>query len=322
MAADGMFSLRLRPLPARHGTRKEPAYVLEGFAEGRWFSVPVHPRTDSEGYRVEVMGLILEEARLPALLDAVGRLLEALTYAGRFPRYALGIPAAGVALPVYPWGSGWRIYEPDGPILEAGNLGALRQRLAEAHWLPEEAIAVWALSEALTWVSPAAVFRPAAASLPWWPIVRSRSGWELDLDGERWTAPGDGAGGWSLWERVAARGIQRGWLPTVEDLVLEVWDPGAWAAWAEVLVPAAFCLRFYEAGPRLHAVRLPVYRLGGRWGAVGSEGARRIVFWGRDLEDLRGRVGAALHMAGRLADPQGLRIEKALDPSWGEGGER
>ncbi len=315
MVTDGAFPLRLRPL-STGGHAGEAGYVLEGFLDGRWFAVPVRPLPGSgesrgERYGVEVMGIRLEVERLPALVEAVHRLLDALAYAGRFPDYALEIPAMGLALPVYPWGAGWRVHEPDGPILEAPDVGTLRQRVADAHGLPAESIAVRILSDEMGWAPPAAAFRPALGSTPWLPVLWSRSGWRLHLGGERLTAPATGGGGWALWERAAAWGVHIGWLPREEDLAVEVWGSEAWAALAGALSPEAFGLRFYESARRLRSVLLPVHRLGERWVAVDEGADRRVVFLGRDLEDLRGRVGEALYAAHRLPDPGMLRIERA-----------
>ncbi len=314
MVTDGAFPLRLRPVsPGGHAG--EAGYVLEGFLDGRWFAVPVRPFSGSgeshgERYGVEVMGVRLEVERLSALVEAVHRLLDALAYAGRFPDYALEIPSMGLALPVYLWGAGWRVHEPDGPILEAPDVGTLRQRVADAHGLPAESIAVRILSDEMGWVPPAAAFRPTHGSTPWLPVLQSRSGWRLHLGGERLTAPATGAGGWAMWERAAAWGVHAGWLPREEDLAVEVWGSEAWAALADALSPEAFGLRFYEATQRLRSVLLLVHRLGRRWVAVDEEADRRVVFLGRDLEDLRGRVGEALYAAHRLPDPGMLRIER------------
>ena len=134
MVIDHDFHLHLRPLSA--GERRQfgaAEYLLEGWVGGQRIAIPVYPMVDpgrasAEGYAFEAMGLTITEGRLADLTHAARQLLHALAYGGQFPCYAMEIPSAGVALPVYPWGEGWRVHVPDGPILEARDLGILRQR--------------------------------------------------------------------------------------------------------------------------------------------------------------------------------------------------
>ncbi len=315
MVVDHDFHLHLRPLSA--GERRQfgaAAYVLEGWVGGQRIAIPVYPMADPgrasvEGYAFEAMGLTITEGRLADLTHAARQLLHALAYGGQFPCYAMEIPSAGVALPVYPWGEGWRVHVPDGPILEARDLGILRQRVADAHGLPVEAIQVRVLSERLAWVPPAAVFRPAIESTPWLPVAWSESGWRLHFTGALLSAPGNGAGIWSLWETVADQVVRQGWLHDPEDLMLEVWSGAAWEAMQSAMREATARFRFYEAGQRLRAVLLPIFRNGERWMAVYTAQDQRTVFVGRDLIDLQRRAGEALHAAGRLLDPRALRME-------------
>ncbi|GBD09460.1 hypothetical protein HRbin22_01714 [Candidatus Thermoflexus japonica] len=315
MIVDDDFPLHLRPLSLSERHRFGAAeYVLEGWVGGQWIAIPVHRVADSGGasaecYAIDVMGIPLAEGRLIDLVHAVRRLLHALVYGGRFPCYAMEISPVGVALPVYPWGEGWRVHEPDGPILEAGDLGILRQRVADAHGLPVEAIRVRVLSERLAWVLPAAVFRPAIGSVPWLPVAWSESGWRLHFMGALLSAPGNGVGIWSLWEAVADQGVRQGWLHAPEDLTLEIWSGSAWETIQSALAEATVRFRFYEAGRRLRAVLLPIFRGGERWVAVYATREQRTVFVGRDLIDLQRRAGEALHAAGCLPDPWALRME-------------
>lgn len=315
MVIDHDFHLHLRPLSA--GERRQfgaAEYLLEGWVGGQRIAIPVYPMVDpgrasAEGYAFEAMGLTITEGRLADLTHAARQLLHALAYGGQFPCYAMEIPSAGVALPVYPWGEGWCVHVPDGPILEARDLGILRQRVADAHGLPVEAIQVRVLSERLAWVPPAAVFRPAIGSTPWLPVAWSESGWRLHLMGALLSAPGNGAGIWSLWKAVAEWGARQGWLRAPEDLTLEVWSEAAWEAIRSAMPEATAWLRFYETGQRLRVVLLPAFPHEGRWIAVYAAPGRQTVFTGRDLSDLRQRVGEALHAAGCLTDPQALRME-------------
>ncbi|WP_448601092.1 hypothetical protein [Thermoflexus hugenholtzii] len=311
---DHLFHLRALPHHPRNGG---PWGVLEGQIGGWEFRVPVfceQVRINGmlrERYRARIWGCPCEGATIPDFREQAEGVFRALEYAGRLPLYAFkrSGPYEPALVPIYPWGEGWRVHEPDGPILEAMDLGTLRQRVADAHGLPVEAVQVRVLSEELAWVPPAAVFRPAVGWGPWMPVAWCGTGWRLQLVGAPLSAPGDGTGIWSLWEAVAAHGLARGWLRVPEDLALEVWSAAAWEGLASALPEETARLRFYKRGERLRAVLLPVYRREDGWVAVYTEEDRWTVFMGRDLADLRQRVGEALHATGCLADPQALHLE-------------
>ncbi|WP_448593964.1 hypothetical protein [Thermoflexus hugenholtzii] len=315
LSADGRI-FHLRPLS--HSSRNGgPWGVLEGQIGGWEFRVPVfceQVRINGmlrERYRARIWGCPCEGATIPDFREQAEDIFRALEYAGRLPLYAFerSGPYEPALVPIYPWGEGWRVHEPDGPILEAMDLGTLRQRVADAHGLPVEAVQVRVLSEELAWVPPAAVFRPAVGWGPWMPVAWCRASWRLQLVDAPLSAPGDGTGIGSLWEVVAARGLEHGWLRVPEDLALEVWSAAAWEALASALPEAIAGLRFHASGPRFRAVLLPVYRYEDRWMAVYPEEDRRTIFMGCDPVDLRRRVGEALHAAGCLADPQALHLE-------------
>ncbi|QWK11919.1 MAG: hypothetical protein KNN16_06400 [Thermoflexus hugenholtzii] len=311
---DRLFHLRVLPNSSRNGG---PWGVLEGQIGGWGFRVPVFFEqvringTLRERYRARIWGCRCEATAIPDFREQAEDVFRALEYAGQLPLYALqrSEPHDPALIPIYPWGEGWRVHEPDGPILEAMDLGTLRRRVADAHGLPVEAVQVRVLSEELAWVPPAAVFRPAVGWGPWMPVAWSGTSWRLHLAGAPLSAPGDGAGIWSLWKVVAARGLERGWLRVPEDLALEVWSAAAWEVLASALPEAMAGLRFYASGPRFRAVLLPVYRYEDRWMAVYAEEDRWTIFVGGDPADLWRRVGEALHAAGCLADPQALRLE-------------
>ncbi len=311
---DRLFHLRVLPHSSRNGG---PWGVLEGQIGGWGFRVPVffeQVRIDGtlrERYRARIWGCRCEATAIPDFREQAEDVFRALEYADRLPPYALqrSEPHDSALIPIYPWGEGWRVHEPDGPILEAMDLGTLRQRVADAYGLPVGAVQVRVLSEELAWVPPVAVFRPMEGSIFYLPVAWSGTSWRLHLAGAPLSAPGDGAGIWSLWKVVAARGLERGWLRVPEDLVLEVWSAAAWEVLTSAMPEAIAGLRFYATGPQLRAVLLPVYRREDGWVAVYTEEDRWTVFMGRDPADLRQRVGEALCAAGCLADPQALRLE-------------
>jgi hypothetical protein len=321
MQTGELLAWHLRPLsghPPREGTERTP-YLLEGFWDGERFATPVRflgrSERDGEGYAVEILGVSVVQPRLPLLVEAARRLAEDLRYAGRLPRYALGVPAAGMAFLVYPWGAGWCAPVPDGPILEAEDLGTLRRRLADAHGLPLEAVVVWGLSPNLCWTPPLGAFRPLTAPMPWIPLMGGLEGWCVHRGEEIVRAPATLAGLWDLWETVARWGIHRDGRTGPTDLVLEIGDPLAWARVTGDLPPPRALLRFYEAGPRLRPVALSVHPWGKEWIAV-AEGAPGGTIWrGADPEDLRRRVGWALREIGRLTDPAQVRVERLWQSS-------
>lgn len=139
----------------------EAHYIIEGSVDGFQFALPVeHKRNGSNGgsaksmFKVEVGGAKVSHDEITFLPDAVIDALDQLLYAERLPRYAFQIPGQPALLPVYPSGKGWLLHEPDGPILKADDLSALRRHLAGYLDSHTDHLAMFELSSELQWVSP------------------------------------------------------------------------------------------------------------------------------------------------------------------------
>ena len=141
-----------------HGAR----HAIEGNVDGFPFTLPVaYERHNGNGhppcevFSVDVGGTKVEHNHLTALPDAVIDVLDSLLYASRLPRYAFhsANPEPSM-LPVYPQGNGWMVHEPEGPIIKADDLDALRSHLAAYLDLPDDQLTLLTLSSELRWMLP------------------------------------------------------------------------------------------------------------------------------------------------------------------------
>ncbi len=307
--------VRLRSLPRTHG-HEGPRYALEGRVDGFSFTLPVKSELRrnpllSEVYHVEIGGIHLECSSLPALLEAVPDLLDELRYAGRLPRYAFHVERETL-LPVYAWGKDWRLHEPEGPIMEAGDLGTLRRHLAAYLAMPVEDLTLLALSPELRWVSPVCAIQPIEREAPWLPVFALTDALSVHVDGREFAVPRNGGEEmFALYEQVASYLAQQGVVRDSHDLMLTCIAPEGWASLAPCLRRNGVTLGYYDGqAGKLRMCPLPVYENSRGLVAAYRHDDHLMLYLGTDLPSLRRRVGDALWKGGLLSSSEHLIVKR------------
>jgi len=331
--------VRLRSLPHIHG-HQGPRYAVEGRVDGFPFTLPVksglrrNPLPTlplvgggqgggpllSEVFSVEISGMRLERSSLTALPEAVLDALEDLRYAGRLPRYAFQSSpvhrgGAGVGmLPIYPWGKGWRLHEPEGPILEADDLGTLRRRLAHYLTLPADDLTLLALSPELRWVPPLCVIQPIERDMPWLPVFALDGTLSVRVDEREFAVSRHGGEEiFALYDQVASYLVQSGVVHDRHDLALTCIGPELWDSLAPGLRRNGVTLGYYDwpAGKR-RTYLLPVCENGHDLVVAYGHDDRLTLYLAADLQSLRRRVGEVLWKRGLLTSPEYLVMRREM----------
>ncbi len=253
-----------------------------------------------ERYTAIVGGLRCQHTAPYGLKEIVEEALQGLSYAGQLPLYSFGFlgPAGLQMAPVYRLQE-WRVAEPEGPILSARDLRVLREHLADLWGCPAEAVKIYRLSEAMSWVPPLTVLSDFEGRL-WVPVFleRGRLIYPHGLEERELHATPD-----SMWEALLV-GL------------------GSWiheGCRIDMTEPLAHEIRGHEShdqlrgfiaqNGRLRPMTWPIYRYCEWWIALLDEDGE----WTRgvlasDRESLQRLAGRFLVREGYLRDPAALRV--------------
>lgn len=288
-----------------------PRYVVRGTFDGFAFALPVHCELYQDGgllcerFRVELLGFRLTALRLTDLPEMVLDVLTEVSYGGRLPRFAFRMRTGSTVLwPAYPWGRAWRVFEPEGPILEAEDLGRLGLWLADYLGIPAEDLEVLRLTTELRWAAPVGVVRSVADERLRVPIYMEDGTLRAIVNSQDVAVALAGEDAWlTLLDRMESA------LRSSDGLVLTGLPETLWQKIAQGLTAQAGALRYYEARQgRFVAMTIPVFRNGRAHVAACPEGDTAYALYAApDLASLRERVAAILRRQGRLTHPDHLR---------------
>jgi len=286
-------------------------YVVRGTFDGFTFALPVHGELHRDGgllcerFHVELFGFRLTGRRLTDLPEMVLDVLSEVAYGGRLPRFAFRTRSGPtVVWPVYPWERAWRVIEPEGPTLEAEDLGTLWLRLADYLGVSTEDLELLRLTAELRWAAPAGVVRSVADERLRVPVYTEGNVLRATVGGRDVAVDGAGEAAWlTLLERLESA------LRTSDGLVLTGLPETVWQEIAGDLTSLAGALRYYETRQgRLVNTTIPVFRNGRAHVAACPEGDSAYALYAApDLTALRDRVATTLWRRGRLANPDHLQ---------------
>ncbi|WP_376790722.1 hypothetical protein [Thermoflexus sp.] len=303
--AETSLGLRISPSTER---RDGVWGVLEGEFEARRIALPIvmeRIRTDGvlqERYTAWVGGVQCQHTTPYGLKKAVEEALQSLTYAGQLPVYsfALSKPTGMQMAPVYRLKE-WQVMEPEGPILSAGDLKVLRERVADLWECPAEALEIYRLSEAMSWIPPVAVLTDPEGGQ--WTPVFLEGGCLIYPDGLSESVVPVASG--SAWEALLL-----GLRARIRDrCIIDLSGPLVREA-RESMMGSGYQLRgFVIRSGWLQPVSWPIYLDCGWWIALldgDGEPIRGIL--ASDRESLRGSMGWLLAQEGSIRDPTALRV--------------
>ncbi|HXF68701.1 MAG TPA: hypothetical protein VNK89_02745 [Thermoflexus sp.] len=282
--------------------------VLEGEFGARRIALPVgmeRIRTDGvlqERYTAWVGGVRCQHTTLYGLKKAVEEALQSLAYAGQLPVYsfALSKPTGMEMAPVYRLKE-WQVIEPEGPILSARDLKVLRERVADLWGCSAEALEIYRLSEAMSWIPPVAVLRDPEGGQ--WTPVFLEGGCLIYPDGLSESVVPVASG--SAWEALLL-----GLRARIRDrCIIDLSGPLVREA-RESMTGSGYQLRgFVIQSGRLQPVSWPIY-LDREWWITwldgNSEPIRGIL--ASDRESLRRGMGWFLVQEGSIRDPTALQV--------------
>lgn len=302
-----------------HRGNGDPRYVVRGTFDGFAFALPVHCELHRDGgllcerFYVELFGFRLMSYRLTDLPEMVLDTLAEVAHGGRLPRFAFRTRSGpAVVWPVYPWGRTWRILDPEGPILEAEDLGTLWLRLADYLGVSMEDLEVLRLTAELRWAAPVGVLRAVADERLRVPVYMEGSVLRATVGGQDLTVARASEDAWvALVEHVESA------LQAPDGLVLTGLPESLWQKIAGNLTSLTSALRYYETRQgRLMITTIPIFRNNRAHVAACPEGdSVYALYTAPDLASLRSRVATTLWRRGRLTSPDHLRwVSASLGP--------
>jgi hypothetical protein len=273
--------------------------------------IPVHRDAQDAPYNVEVCGFRLEADDPGDLVRPVGRLLRGLTNAARLPTFVFVARRSHRLYPVYAIGDEVLATTPGGPVFRHVELSQVRDRLTDyLHAVGElgapgksDVLHVRGVARtSLSLVRPLFYLkkRPRAACEHefWAPVFPSSDGHGIHTYAASGRREVDLAGGHEvlLLRRQVAQALQAdGRLHEDLDLQADRLLPGLWDRVAETVMPHVAMLT-------TPSCEYPVFRAGRDMMAVERRRGedRYTLHLGRDLADLRRRMGADLVRRGEL----------------------
>ncbi|MCS7311548.1 MAG: hypothetical protein NZ742_01330 [Acidobacteria bacterium] len=292
-----------------------PRYVVRGTFDGFAFALPVHCELYRDGgllcerFHIELFGFRLTCRQLADLPEMVLDVLAEVAYGGRLPRFAFRTRSGPtVVWPVYPWERAWRILEPEGPILEAGDLGTLWLRLAHYLGVSMEDLEVLRLTTELRWATPIGVLRSVADEYLRVPVYAEGSVPWATVGGRDLTAAPAGEDAWLAFLEHVESALQMS-----DGLVLTGLPESLWQRIAGGLTSLPSALRYYETRQgRLVNTTIRVFCNSRAYVAACPEGGSAYALYAApDLASLRHRVATNLWRRGRLTHPDHLRWASA-----------